>query len=106
MLWALDVDGFRDSMNRFDGYDEVEKAASSVASSTDLIKNIREMARTNPEERASAAQMLVKLMNGNGLSTPRNQVPPILAIPANPDGRDLVATIPERVSPAPVTTTP
>lgn len=35
---------------------------------------IREMARIDPEERASAAQTLVKCFNGKGLTTPRNQV--------------------------------
>ncbi|KAJ8127106.1 hypothetical protein O1611_g6530 [Lasiodiplodia mahajangana] len=35
------------------------------------------MAKVDPEERASAAQMLVKLYDGNGLSTPREQVRPL-----------------------------
>ncbi|KAI1076886.1 hypothetical protein F5B20DRAFT_583836 [Whalleya microplaca] len=35
------------------------------------------MAMVNPEERASAAQMLVKFFDGDGLTTPRARVPPI-----------------------------
>jgi hypothetical protein len=47
----------------------------------DAVSKIREMEIVNPEERASAAQMLVKYYNGIGLSTPRNQVP---ALTSNP----------------------
>jgi hypothetical protein len=39
------------------------------------------MAIANPEERAYAAQMLVKYFNGVGLSTPRNQVPALTSSP-------------------------
>ncbi|KAF2245187.1 hypothetical protein BU26DRAFT_434010 [Trematosphaeria pertusa] len=35
------------------------------------------MAQENPETRSSAAQMLVKCFDGQGLSTPRNQVGPM-----------------------------
>ncbi|KAH8588766.1 kinase-like domain-containing protein [Bisporella sp. PMI_857] len=50
MLWILDAGGFRQKS----------------------ISKIWEMAIVNPDERASAAQMLVKYFNGVGLSTPRN----------------------------------
>jgi len=46
------------------------------------MSQIREMAIFNPEKRASAAQMLVKCFNGEGLSTPRNQVPALNSSPA------------------------
>jgi predicted protein tyrosine phosphatase len=39
------------------------------------------MAIVKLEERASAAQMLVKCYNGVGLSTPRNQVPALTSSP-------------------------
>ena len=39
------------------------------------LHKLEEMARPNPEERASAAQMLVKLWDGRGLTTPREMVP-------------------------------
>jgi hypothetical protein len=47
----------------------------SAASNVDSVSKSRKMAIVNPEERASAAQMLVKHFDGAGLSTPRNQVP-------------------------------
>ncbi|KAN0116786.1 hypothetical protein V8E51_002763 [Hyaloscypha variabilis] len=40
------------------------------------------MAIVNPEERASAAQMIVKCFDVVGLSTPRNQVPALTTSPS------------------------
>jgi len=40
------------------------------------------MARVDPEERASAAQMLLKHFDGAGLSTPRNLVPALTTSPS------------------------
>lgn len=45
-----------------------------AASNVDIVSKIREMAIVNPEECASAAQMLVKYFDGAGLTTPRNEV--------------------------------
>ncbi|KAI0418290.1 kinase-like domain-containing protein [Xylaria grammica] len=42
-----------------------------------FLGRIREMAEVNPDERASAAQMLVKCYGGVGLSTPRHRIPPL-----------------------------
>ena len=52
-----------------------------AASNVDMVSKIREMAIVNPEERASAAQMLVKYYDGIRLSTPRNQVPTLTSNP-------------------------
>lgn len=54
----------------------------SIASNVDSVSKIREMAIVNPEERASAAQILVKYFDGAGLSTPRNQVPALTTNPS------------------------
>lgn len=62
MLWTLDVEGFRRKSPRF-------------AASKEDVSKIQEMAIINLKQRASAAQMLVKCFNGDGLSTPRNQIP-------------------------------
>ncbi|KPM35528.1 hypothetical protein AK830_g11033 [Neonectria ditissima] len=73
MLWTLNAEGFRDAsfnMTR----EDAEKRVLRATSHSDVI-SIQEMARTNPQERASAAQMLVKCFNGNGLTTPLGQVP-------------------------------
>lgn len=55
------------------------------------------MARINPTHRASAAQMLVALFGGRGLTTPGRNVPPI-----GPGEEDVAATpIPSAAPPAP-----
>ncbi|KAG9232394.1 hypothetical protein BJ875DRAFT_466998 [Amylocarpus encephaloides] len=59
---------------------QVQQVVLSTASNVDSVSKIREMAIVNPEERASAAQMLVKYFDGAGLSTPRNQVPVLNSI--------------------------
>jgi hypothetical protein len=54
----------------------------SIASNVDSVSKIREMVIVDPEERASAAQMLIKYFDGAGLSTPRNQVPALTTSPS------------------------
>ncbi|KAH8727584.1 kinase-like domain-containing protein [Phaeosphaeriaceae sp. PMI808] len=87
MLWTLDVGGFRQRSNQFKSIGDVQEAVLHAALNNATISKIREMAVVDPEERASAAQMLVKHYNGAGLSTPQDQVPalinsPALALPA------------------------
>jgi serine/threonine protein kinase len=64
MLWILDAGKFRQRSNKFKTVAEVGRAVLSVASTVDSVSKIREMAIVNPEERASAAQMLVKYFDG------------------------------------------
>lgn len=75
IVWTLDAGEFRQRSTRFKTIAEVHQAVQSAAFNVDSVSKIREMAIVNPEERASAAQMLVKYFDGKGLSTPRNQVP-------------------------------
>lgn len=75
MLWTLDVNGFRQT--RFANYTDAQVAVSLAASNAKTVSPIKEMAIINPEKRASAAQMLVKCFNGEGLSTKRTRVPPL-----------------------------
>jgi serine/threonine protein kinase len=75
MLWILDAGEFRQRSNKFKTVAQVQQVGLSAASNVDSVSKIREMAIVNPEERATAAQMLVKYFDGAGLSTPRNQVP-------------------------------
>jgi serine/threonine protein kinase len=82
MLWTLDVGGFRQKCSQFKKYRECFAAVLLAASAEGRVSVIREMAIMDPKERASAAQMLVKCFNGEGLSTPRNQVPALQATPA------------------------
>ncbi|KAF2258233.1 kinase-like protein [Lojkania enalia] len=84
MMWILDAGGFRQRSNRFKSVAEVQRAVLPAASNVDSVSEIREMAFVNPEERASAAQMLVEYFDGAGLSTPRNQVPALTSSPPPP----------------------
>jgi hypothetical protein len=68
-------------MNQFKYDAEVQRAILSAASNVYTVPKIWEMAIVNPEQHASAAQMLVKYFNGVGLSTPRNQVPALTNSP-------------------------
>lgn len=82
MLWTLDASEFRRRSDRFKSVAEAQQAVLSAASNLDSVSKIQEMAIINPEERASAAQMLLKHFNGLGLSTPRKQVSDISTSPS------------------------
>lgn len=73
MLWTLDVRDFRHCFYRFKTSEDVWNAIL-LASKMDKLSNIQEMAIVSPERRASAAQMLVRLYRGEGLSTPQDRV--------------------------------
>ncbi|KAF2179939.1 kinase-like protein [Zopfia rhizophila CBS 207.26] len=98
MLWLLDVRAFRRTWKQFKSPGEVHEVVLFAASNEDTVSKIREMAIVNPEERASAAQMLVKCFNGVGLSTPQNRVPALNISPAIAEARELVP------APVPLTT--
>jgi hypothetical protein len=68
MLWTLDADLYPG---------EIMELVTSTISDGVPFHAIREMAATNPGERASAAQMLAKLYQGEGLKPERNV--PVLA---------------------------
>ncbi|KAI1153672.1 kinase-like domain-containing protein [Nemania diffusa] len=72
MLWTLDISGFRQKSKRFSAFEDAPSAVLSVAAK---VPDLQAMASFNPEERASAAQMLIKCFKGVGLSTPRHLVP-------------------------------
>jgi serine/threonine protein kinase len=74
IAWALDFDGFRQNLHHFTTLPQAREAILAMAS---RIGEMREMARVNPDERASAAQMLVKLFHGEGLTTQRSRIPPL-----------------------------
>ena len=82
ILWILDAGEFRQRSDKFKTVAEGQRAVLSAASNVDTVSEIREMALVNPDERASAAQMLVKHFDGAGLSTPRNQVPALTTSPS------------------------
>ncbi|CEJ62749.1 hypothetical protein PMG11_11240 [Penicillium brasilianum] len=74
MAWTLDVEGFHLKSEKFVSIQEVHQAISSAALKIEIIQ---EMARVDPHQRASAAQMLLKCFDGNGLVTPGHRITPI-----------------------------
>lgn len=83
MMWTLDAGGFRQGWHQFKSIEDAQEAVLVAATEGNLSK-IQEMAIVNPEERASAAQMLVKCYNGVGLTTPRTRVPALTSSPFLP----------------------
>ncbi|KAG6015422.1 hypothetical protein E4U43_005355 [Claviceps pusilla] len=81
MLWILDIQSFRSRGPQL----EVEARTARIMdlAGHDRMKKIAEMARVNPRQRASAAQMLVKCYNGQGLTTRRENVLPISPVEDN-----------------------
>jgi serine/threonine protein kinase len=79
-VWMLNPENFREEVSQCVSVDAVYKLLSKSAPA---VINIQEMGRVDPEERASAAQMLIKLFNGEGLTTPRNAVQAIGAAKAS-----------------------
>lgn len=74
MAWTLDVEGFRLKSELFKSIQQVHQAILNAASKVEMIQ---EMARIDPDQRASASQMLLKCFDGEGLTTPRHRVAPI-----------------------------
>lgn len=68
MLWTLDVNGFR-TILRHNGGKETYDDIKFIAAQQGPVASLREMAKFDPNERASAAQMLIKCYRGEGLST-------------------------------------
>lgn len=58
MLWTLDTAGFRGASEHFKSAFNARQPILSVAASEDSVSKLRKMASANPNERASAAQML------------------------------------------------
>jgi serine/threonine protein kinase len=99
ILWTLDAGGFRRLGGTFATYDQVKKTVLSFAKIPELSK-VRVMARVDPSLRASAAQMLVRCIDGEGLTTPRSQIPPIVNSAedgAAPPPRDVKGKVPASV---------
>ena len=82
MLWTLDVGGFRFWSYQHQSAENAQEKVQLLATSAGEISEIQQMAFVNPEERASAAQMLVKCCRGEGLSTPRDKVPALICSPS------------------------
>lgn len=73
MIWALGAGGSREVSEGFRTFPQVQNAVLNIASTVQVVAAISEMARIDPEERASAAQILVKCFRGEGHSHPIGQ---------------------------------
>ncbi|KAF2793598.1 calcium/calmodulin-dependent protein kinase [Melanomma pulvis-pyrius CBS 109.77] len=67
--YAMNVGGFRGKPSNTTG---LKIRAVQEAANDPMFRFIQDMAIVDPERRASAAEMLEKLYNGEGRSTPRN----------------------------------
>ena len=66
-----------------DHYDGIHLWVIDYARKSKILSSIQEAANFNPEDRASAAQMLLKHFNGEGMCTPLNKVPPMKPFSVN-----------------------
>lgn len=66
---------FRQKRDWSDGDDDIHRTVIKLGTDFELLHPLREAVNFEPEDRASAAQMLLKLYNGEGLSTPRDPIP-------------------------------
>lgn len=78
MVWTMDVGGFRGiSKTPGIGREEIHDAVARIATQNTPVSVLKAMARRDPSQRASAAQMLVKCYGGVGLTTERHHILPI-----------------------------
>jgi len=77
LVWILNTGGFREKFSKFSNMNDIQEAIVHAASQDAILFKVREMAIIDPQQRASAAQIIMKLYDGVGLSTPRSQIPAI-----------------------------
>ena len=73
IAWALDEDHYR---NKSLFTNDQKLAAAAMAAASPRLQEIREMAMQDPNQRPSAAQVLLRVFGGEGLTTPRAQAAP------------------------------
>lgn len=80
LLWARDTGFIRASFNHQNTEQKYRTVKAYVAArprvESDIIYKVRAMSIWNPVLRPSAAQMILEYFNGEGLSTPQEQVQP------------------------------
>ena len=73
----MDLHSFRHKTQQFKSLPQVYEAIVNLAETSEELRTLREMAAINPNERATAAQILFRRLNGKGLTTPRDQFWPL-----------------------------
>ncbi|KAL8840953.1 MAG: hypothetical protein Q9176_003525 [Flavoplaca citrina] len=76
ILWTLNVDNFATELESIKEESQVVPLVMRVASTTGSSP-IGTMAKVDPSERASAAQLLAKWFDGKGLTTPIEDIAPL-----------------------------
>ncbi|KUI63690.1 Mitogen-activated protein kinase kinase kinase YODA [Cytospora mali] len=102
MVWTLNINRFREEADNFTSVVQCQDAILLIASKVERLNFMAPMVRMDPENRASAAQMLVKAFGGNGLSTPRNMVRPLIADTAKAIGETPAVVIPTTTTRRPI----
>ncbi|KAI1372778.1 kinase-like protein [Hypoxylon crocopeplum] len=74
LVWVFNFDEFRDKVRTLAQPGTLTVKDKAI---TSYLMKYRHMAEECPGDRASAAQMLLQLYDGEGLTTPRDQVRPI-----------------------------
>jgi serine/threonine protein kinase len=98
-IWALDIQGYRQEQAACQDERKNLEAVLSRRGHSD-VGMIGEMARENAEDRASAAQMILKLYGGDGLTTPIGQIESLPLPPSSGPSR-VAVTSPEQMMPPP-----
>jgi serine/threonine protein kinase len=75
MVWLFNPSNFRRTLQERRPLREIRQRVVSLACTVGSLLPIQQMAMMDPEERASAAQMLVKHFGGDGLTSPRADIP-------------------------------
>lgn len=70
LAYALDVNGYR---NKALATRDKRVEATLEVAETQELRSLKDMVAIDPKHRASAAQMLLKVYDGEGFTTPRNQ---------------------------------
>jgi serine/threonine protein kinase len=78
MVWAYNINNFHQRERDLENPIDILEVAFGTGDKR--VEAIREMAATIPDERASAAQMLMKHFQGEGSSTPRENILPLPAL--------------------------
>lgn len=84
VLWTMDVNGFREASKGLKSTRTIKEAILD-ASRAKGMEQIRDMAIVDPNSRASAAQMLLMIYEGKGLTTPLKRIPQLRSVSPIPE---------------------
>ena len=77
IVWTMDLHKFRSEAGRLRSLSHIHKAIVKMAETSKELQTLREMAIIDPNKRATAAQILLRRLDGKGLTTHRDQIVPL-----------------------------